>query len=57
MKFLNAVATALTILLTCGLLTAQEKQIIEKRDDLPRHTYQIKVKAVELFRNRTNGES
>jgi len=53
MKFLNAVATALTILLTCGLLTAQEKQIIEKRDDLPRHTYQIKVKAVELFKDET----
>jgi len=34
-------------------LIAKEKTVIEKRDDLPRHTYTINVKAVELYQNRT----
>ena len=44
----------ITMLLTLALLSAPafaQKIKIEKLDDLPRHTYKIDVKAVELFDN------
>jgi hypothetical protein len=40
-----------TLLLSSTLLAepGQQRQVIEKRDDLPRHTYRIAVKAIQLF--------
>jgi subtilisin family serine protease len=43
----------LAFALASSWIVAKEKKVIEKRDDLPRYTYKINMKAVDLYQNES----
>ena len=46
------IAVLVLIAAIVSLAWAKEKKVIEKRDDLPRYTYKIDLKAVQLYENQ-----
>ena len=48
---ITAATLALLLLALAATPTFAQKIKIEKLDDLPRHTYKLEIKAVELFDN------